>query len=75
MLFGLATGVEFGLEGWPLLGIEFHAVHFRIWAGLLWHLSDRYWAEFGPSRANDGVFGRIGRYVPIASGQRVYGTL
>jgi hypothetical protein len=29
MLSGLATGVEFSLEGWPLLGIEFHAVHFR----------------------------------------------
>lgn len=31
MLSGLATGVEFSLEGWPLLGIEFHAVHFRSW--------------------------------------------
>ena len=29
MLSGLATGVEFSLEGWPLLGVEFHTVQFR----------------------------------------------
>jgi len=33
MLSGLATCVECRLEGWPLLGIKFHAVHFHSWPG------------------------------------------